>query len=268
MVDETKTIVFHDLCDRISHIKKPIYFTFEENEFVQSNQYKKPVNAFQHLNQLRYELIESRTKSRNVSPITSPEKPSPIMKKSERVILKSIAGVFLKIIEPLGNIKDNAEELMKLIDKYQFLLKTITSKHKQLHKQISDYVNSSNVDLKDMSHLNKNYMIFWSKIMDINIYIINKSNLYYLYESNEDKSSYMVIKFDDESGYELLTTNNESSFDEFNSLYKYRRSVDVTKLSTKNINELRKICNEHRIEIGSLKCKKADIINMIINKIQ
>ena len=107
-----------------------------------------------------------------------------------------------------------------------------------------------------------------SKIMDINIYIINKSNLYYLYESNEDKSSYMVIKFDDESGYELLTTNNESSFDEFNSLYKYRRSVDVTKLSTKNINELRKICNEHRIEIGSLKCKKADIINMIINKIQ
>jgi|UniRef100_A0A6C0BNX6 hypothetical protein len=266
MVDETKTIVFNDLCNTISHIKKPIYFTFEENEFVQSYQYNKPVNAFQQLNQLRHELFDPRNKSRNVSPIPSPKRPSP--KKTETVVLKSIASVFLKIIEPLGNIKDNAEDLMKLIDKYQHLLKTITSKHKQLHKQISDYVNSSNVDLKDMSHLNKNYMMFWSKIMNMNIYIVNKSNLYHLYESNEDESSYMVIKFDDENGYELLTTNNESSFDEFNSFHKYRRSVDVTKLSTKNINELRNICIEHEIEIGSLKCKKADIINMISNKMK
>ena len=269
MVETKNMDMFMESCYQISTINKPLFFNFNENHFVQSDDYRKPENTF-----YRSTPKSTPKPSPNSSPTPSPtpssrrqhknDKPSQSLRK-DTIIFKNISDIFFKIINPIGNRDDNIDEFCKNLDKYKHLLKTITSKHKQLHKQISDYIYSKNNDCMDMSHLNKNFMTFWSKLMNVNIYIINDALMYNKY-LHSTQNTYMVIKFIKDKGYELMHTT-EDTFIEFNKTHKFKPWVDVSKLSGNSMKELKDICVEHGIQIGPIKNKKADIIQMIKDKI-
>lgn len=269
MVETKNMDMFIESCYTISTINKPLFFKFNENHFVQSDDYKKPENTFNR---------STPKCSPKQSPIPSPTScPEPLSKiknrndikssslRTDTIIFKNISDIFFKIINPIGNRDDNIDEFCKNLDKYKHLLKTITSRHKQLHKQISDYIYNKNSDCTDMSHLNKNYITFWSKLMNVNIYIVNDTLMYNEY-LHSTQNTYMVIKFIKDRGYELMHAT-EATFIEFNKTHKFKPWVDISKLSNNSMKELKDICVDHGIQIGPIKNKKADIIQMIKDKI-
>lgn len=276
MVEVNRMDLFVNSCNQISNVIKPLFFKFNENSFVQSEQYGRPENSF----------IRSTPKS---SPKTSPESsptPSPertlmekkkktknetVIKKStdevvfckkDTVVLKNISHIFFNIINPIGNKDDDIESFCKTLDKYKYLLKTITSRHKQLHKQISDYVCSKNSDCSDMCHLNKGYINFWSKLLNCDIYIISSKTYQYQEYLNSTQNRFIVIKFIEQKGYELVNTS-ETNFVDFNKKFHYKPWIDLSKLSSYSIKELREICDLHNIPVGAIKNKKADLIQLI-----
>lgn len=282
MVESNHMDIFIKSCNQARSVTKPLFFKFNENQYVQSEHYDRTHNVFRRR--------DSSGKSLECSPESSP-KPSPdrniqrnrkVIKNTDKkthmnddtstsynesIILKNISHIFFKLINPIGNRDDDIESFCKILDKYTHLLKTITSRHKQLHKQISDYVSSKNSDCSDMCHLNKQYMTFWSKLLNCDIYIIFSKTSQYQEYLNSVQNKYIVIKYIEEKGYELMNTS-ESTFIEFNKKFQYKPWIDINKLSSYSIKELREICNIHNIQVGAIKNKKTDIIELIKAKFE
>ena len=71
-----------------------------------------------------------------------------------------------------------------------------------------------------------------------------------------------MIKFIEQKGYELVNTS-ETNFVDFNKKFHYKPWIDLSKLSSYSIKELREICDLHNIPVGAIKNKKADLIQLI-----
>jgi Mg2+ and Co2+ transporter CorA len=266
--------IFVNHCNQISNVTKPLFFKFNESCFVQSEPYDRPDNYF-----IRSSPKSSPKTSPESSPTPSPEKPITKKKetktesiktnsigkgtfcKNDTIILKNISHIFFNIINPIGNKDDDIEAFCKTLDKYKYLLKTITSRHNQLRKQISDYVCSKNSDCLDMYHLNKSYMTFWSKLLNYDIYIISSKTSQYQKFLNSNQNRFIVIKFIEQEGYELINTF-ETTFVEFNKKFNYTPWIDLSKLSSYSMKELQEICDLHDIRV-EIKNKKKDIIQLI-----
>lgn len=275
MVDINHMDVFVNACNQISSVKKQIYFKFDENAFVQSEHYCRPNNIFiksaPNSSTLRtfskhspanLTLIEKTNKQMNTM-IKNDADNEVTFRKTNTIILKNISHIFFNIINPIGNKADDIEAFCKTLDKYKYLLKTITSKHKQLHKQISDYVCSTNGDLSDMCHLNKSFITFWSKLLNCDIYIVTRKPSQYQEYLNSDQNKFIVIRFIEQNGYELMNTASEKTFEMFNNKFNCKPSVDISKLTSRSIKELRQICDLYKIHVGAIENKKADIIRII-----
>jgi hypothetical protein len=267
MVEVNRMDLFISSCNQISNVIKPLFFKFNENSFVQSEQYGRPKNSFIRSTPTPSHdqtLMQKKKKTKNETVrIKSTDEVGCF--KNDTVILKNISHIFFDIINPIGNKDDDIEAFCKTLDKYKYLLKTVTSRHKQLHKQISDYVCSKNSDCTDMYHLNKSYITFWSKLLNCDIYIISSKTSQYQEYINSNQNKFIVIKFIEQKGYELVNTT-ETNFVDFNKRFHYKPWIDLSKLSSYSIKELREICDLHNIPVGAIKNKKVDLIQLIKEK--
>ena len=253
--------IFENACSKISKIEKELYFTFNENTFVQSCRYGIDKHSFVEeplISNASANNDKNTNISNNSSSYTTKNKNN---KNDNKTILyySNLVDIFVRLVNPLWTKEDALDDLCKNLDKYKYLLKTITSKYKQLHNNITDYVRS-NSKHGDMSYANRDYMMFWCKLLNASIYII-VDNMYYEYNC-ENSANFLVIRVSTKPiKYELVDTNDKD-FKTFNAKFEYKKWIDVNKLSSKKMSELMDICNEHNIQLQP-KMKKINIIERI-----
>jgi hypothetical protein len=253
MTDITTTY-FQQSCDKIENIKNVLYFTFNEGKYLQSNKYIQEKQTFKELlSATKRDIVVNKKNA--YSPTESIEK---IHNLREHVIVKYplLIDVFFNLVDPLKSRRESIDELLTYIDKNIYLLKTITARYKQLHGMI---VNNMYITNMDNSYSNKNYMLFWSNLLNASIYII-ENNMYINYLGNSCHGERFIVIAVQHAPikFELKKTCNFKNFSEFNMQCKYKKWYDPNSLNSYTIKELKEICTEFGISIDP-KSKKSDI---------
>ena len=177
----------------------------------------------------------------------------------QTVYHKRIHEIFFMLADPIKKTDEMITEFSMLLDKNKELLKNISPHHKKLQSDIIAYI--TNKSKRDTSYLNEKNMLFWSHLFDSNIYIID-GNFYKKYSPSTATSKDILIRFSEQENRGETTTNFEyinSSFESFTKEVGLYPKVDVTKLHTKTMEELKSLCTVHKVDLG-LKMKKAEIV--------
>lgn len=269
---------FFEMCTLINSHKNMINITVNnlESNYTQSKDFETPKHP--------YKKIEINIFSSNKSPEQSFSKEISIIntekkrykKTSETVCLEHncLRDVFFNIIDPLYNKNkpyDLQSYFMKTLNQYSLLLKSITSKHKQLHKEIFDNVTESFEYKHDENYKNLKYIEFWKQLLKSTIYIIHPNgktyseNIFTYDQLNCDQVICVNVKTNDKNNtFELLNIVTEDKFKMYcknKSIIKYYSEKDLMKMK---VNDLKEVCKELYI-VDNL--KKQDMLKEIFKKI-
>lgn len=218
----------------LSNIEHKFFHSVVESRFVQNNNITNKMRWYKYNN------------------TTQPKKTSC----AKKVIYHNkLHEIFFKLIDPLLGTDEMTIKLNMLMNTHKDLLKTITPHHKKLTATINAYITST--DECDMSYVNEKYMLFWSNLLNANLYII-KGKSYTTYKPNTTTCKEIIIKVHNEN-FEYVNM----SFNEFRTSNKpLFPSVDVSKLNTYTIAELKNICINCEIKLDP-KVKKTEIIQIV-----
>lgn len=184
--------------------------------------------------------------------------------------------VFFNILDPLFNKDspfDSQTLFMTALNKHCHLLKTLTTKHKQLHKTLFDNATEKYDRSFDETFQNPHYMQFWKELLRSNIFVIHpnqKTFSEYIYEENSEESERepitLCIKVEKSSThyvFSLLDLKNIDDFRRYCREYSIVQYHDTKTLQKMKINQLKDICRELNIN-DSL--NKKDSIESIVRK--
>jgi hypothetical protein len=251
---------FDGRCKLLSKIPCRLFFTFNENDFVQSGLSRMQNETFV-MQEALHKLLQS---SREFTQNKCRQQQSRSLSNHQRCVkFDRLCTVFMKLIDPLyvTNDADTHETFHKLVDKYNQLLKTITCKHKQLLSRIHHYTDTT-CNAPDTSYNDKDYLMFWSKLLNTDIYIVCDG----IYDEYTHTSSikFIVIKVYVSSKrlFELVDCNGSTDFETFNKQHHFKRRVDIKKISTMKKNELQSICDDYDIVYNST-MNKQTLIDLI-----
>lgn len=161
-------------------------------------------------------------------------------------------------------------ELKKNLDMYPNLIKSVSNHHRSMRKKIEQYVDMSHTS-NDTTHMDKDYMLFWSCLLHKKICVVS-NNLYY--------TEYVPLTGTDNGNLVIhaKTSSNKTWFalEEIRDLdnYKLRSNlkswVDPKKLRSKKLDELHSICREHDVDTmdgNNKKIKKETLIAELEKKL-
>ena len=175
---------------------------------------------------------------------------------SKIIYHKRLHELFFMLIDPLKTTNDASTDLFDLIEKHKDLLKELTPHHKKLQRDIVMYISNKG---EDTSYTNEKCMRFWASLLNSRIVFIER-NFYKIYSPSViDTNTKEFIIGVSEEGFEYI---DKTMLDYSKNITIYER-IDSTKLHTKSIEELKCLCDVHKIIIPA-KIKKSDIVSKLI----
>lgn len=228
----------------LSNIEHKFFHSFNESSLIQATPYHKPKKWFTFVTKGSANISERYTSS-----------PSNKYVADKVIYHKKLHEMFFRLIDPLKTYDEMITQLCTLLDTHTRLLKEITPHYKKLQSTISSYITDKTPS--DLSYINEKYMMFWSRLLQSNVYII-KTNSFKVYKYSEKCNKDILIKISEDGEFEYINNN----LNEYMKTHTLFEKVDCSKLGSKTIEELRKICSDMKIEIG-LNKKKKDLIQSI-----
>ena len=168
----------------------------------------------------------------------------------------SLVNTLMRYISPLtildpknkGNKREFSFELKKCLDMYPNILKHVSTRHKALRRKIEQYVDASE-DTKDSSHTDDEYMLFWSCLLNREIYVVS-NDLYKCHRPssfNFSGAPKLIIRVKQIDGKTTYGLSEVGDFNDYKNTWKLKSWTDPRKLRTKKLDELYTICNEHHV---------------------
>lgn len=168
---------------------------------------------------------------------------------------KSVHELFFMLIDPLCRKDEMITRFNELIDSNMYLLKEITPHYKKLCLNINTYMSSKSQC--DTSYSNSKYMLFWSNLMNSNIYVVNGKS-YKAYHPLDVSQKDIIFKIHDDK-FEYINMNFEQYAIHNQPIYP---SIDITRLNTYTIPQLKNLCLQCKLDFQP-NIKKACIISLL-----
>jgi hypothetical protein len=273
------TSSFLETCDLLSSFDNIVLRSIpsEGSKHTQSECFAIPAHPFRPINFTEHP--RSRTMSKNGSLNRANgqkvvDRPlQPILHEPYVICVRyeRLCDVFFKVLDPLYNPKhseDNRKVFCDQLAKHVELLKSITSKHKQLYKVIFDSVYTDFSNVYDETYKNEQFMIFWCELLRTSIYLIHEDKLAYtMYEpktfSCDTLLCIKIQRTDAHYTFELLDIQNMTDFNSYCILHNVFRFYDDKTLKSMKVDEVREICQKMKIPFN---LKKQEMIDQIIHK--
>ena len=268
----------------IGKINHKFFAKICENNFVQSVALNKTTDMLFHFDTIFNKIRPSTSTTTTIKSISNVKQPKPygerglssttigpprlVSRSSKRIGSSSqnsqqqnygdtsLVNTLMRYVSPLtildpkntGNKREFSFELKKCLDMYPNILKHVSTRHKALRRKIEQYIDASD-DAKDSSHTDDEYILFWSCLLNREIYVVS-NDLYKCHKppsfnlSGTPKLVIRVNRVDEKTTYGLSEVGD---FDDYKNTWKLKSWTDPKKLRTKKLDELHTICNEHQV---------------------
>lgn len=216
----------------LSTIEQKLFFSFNHSKYLQNNEYIKIQPWFNY----------DKKGIKQVKKVPPPK---------QVLYHKKLHNLFFMLIDPLVSKDDMITNMNLLLDTNRELLKCITPHYKKLQAVINSYLTSTNG--VDLSYENEKYLLFWSNLLCSNLYIITGNSFMVYNPLVETQNDILIRIIKDDFEYINLKFND---YCKSNTMFP---KINVNKLNSKTIAELKKLCNDCKLELDP-KMKKSQLI--------
>ena len=264
-------ILNESLIKTLLNINQKAFVEINTNSFLQGSQYNNNKNKIEYFNYSLNKLLNSVKYSINSKKDLNSEK-----KNFEKEILKkeesySLLHILINHIIPIHYISTKNEfikEFKEKLDKYRHLLKTITIYNKKLRKDLEFFLEKEVNE--DIFYENKNIIIFWCNILDLNITIIEKNKIYTTYLPTYKSNNNILLNKIEKNKYTFKNLKNEN-IEEYLINKNYIKFFSDKELNKMKLSEIQELCvNHYKIEIkeSGKNLKKQLLIDYILEKLK